>query len=114
MNEIIKLAEQAFDVWSVGKRIVDQEYGFVRQQAVDKVSGVISSALSLMLLTLSGFAFIGLGFLLLGMWSADYYDNAYLLYITPLGLCLLTMIISWSFRRRLFKSITKELIEENL
>ncbi len=114
MDEILKLADRAIDLWAVGREIVDHEYHVAKKTTVNKVSAMISSTLSLMIIILTGFIMLIIGFIGIGVWSATTYGMPLLTYATPVGLCMILMIISWTQRHKLFKSITKEIIEEAL
>jgi len=114
MNDILKLVENLSEAYVVGQKIIDHKVGAAKSYAIQESSKVISSIMSLMIVAGAFLGFLMFSFLLLGSWSATYWDLPSLTYATPALLSLMTTIIFWLSRKTIFRRVTQSVVRDVL
>ena len=114
MNEILQLVQNVGEAYVVGQKIIDHKLGVAKTIAINESSKIISSLLSLMIIAGAFIAFLIFSFLLLGAWGAAFWEMPMLTYALPAMLSLLTTIIFWYNRKKVFQGLTKSVVRDLL
>lgn len=112
MSSLIKLAEESVGAYLVSKKVMDTQVESAQRVVLKKSADVVSSALSLLLLSLSGLLAALFLFLLVGYGVFYLTNNAFYLFGIPFLLISVLSFILWHRRKRVFHHLAKRVLED--
>ncbi len=114
MTEIIRFATESLDALAVGKKIVGAQYDLIKYHTIRETSRMVSSAISLVLISLGIFMATIILLLGVGYWAAMNYANMYLIFLVPFTMLLILLTLLWAKRSLMFRSFAKQIVRDIL